>query len=111
VYDDQVAAEKEPAKEAGMTRKLLQAHGFNVPRFFRVARLVRLADPVGKSEVIVFYMENADAEFPAGILTGATEDGDQPLDPAAAQAILARLKANVVASNRPLGCSRVVPCN
>lgn len=98
VYNDQAAAEKEPAKEAGITRKLLQSRGLNVPRFFRVARLARVADPAGASEVIVFYMENADADFPNGILPGADEDGDLSLDAAAAQLMLARLKASVVAS-------------
>ena len=98
VYDDEAAAEKEPAKEAGITRKLLLSRGFKVPRFFRVARLARVADPAGASEVIVFYMENADADFPDGILAGADEDGDLSLDAAAAQALLAHLKSSVVAS-------------
>jgi hypothetical protein len=101
VYDDQTAAEKAPAKEAGLTRALLQTQGYKVPRFFRVARLARVSDPAGRSEVIVFYMENADAEFPTGILTGADPDGDLTLTPTAAQAILARLKSNVTASDGP----------
>lgn len=101
VYDDQTEAEKNPDKEAGVTRKLLQAQGFSAPRLFRVARLARVADPAGTSEVIIFYMENADAEFPTGILRGADEDGDLPLGTAAAQAMLARLKSSVMASASP----------
>jgi hypothetical protein len=100
VYDDRAAAEKDPAKEAGITRKLLQSQGFKPPRFFRVARLARVADPAGASEVIVFYMENADADFADGILVGADEDGDLNLDAAAAQGLLARLKSSIVVSVR-----------
>jgi hypothetical protein len=46
-----------------------------------VARLARVADPGGMHEAIVFYMENADARYPDG-LVNVDEDGDGLLDAA-----------------------------
>ncbi len=96
VHDDQAEAAKYPAKEAALTRNLLVSKGYKVPRLFRVARLARVADQGGMSEVIIFYMENADGQFSAGPLSGADEDGDLNLDLSAAQAMLTRLKSVVV---------------
>ncbi len=79
VYDDERAAGLAPDKEAGLTRAHLQKLGYRPPRLFRTARLARVADTDGMSEVIIFYLENADGEFPPGPLTGADEDGDLPL--------------------------------
>jgi hypothetical protein len=61
----------------------------------RTARLARVADPDGLSEVIIFYMENADADYPAGPLRGADEDGDLPLDSFSRRVMLERLKSAV----------------
>jgi hypothetical protein len=44
-----------------------------------VARLARVADAAGRHEVIVFYMENADARYPDG-LVDVDEDGDGRLE-------------------------------
>ena len=93
VHDDEAEAAKSPAKEAGQTRALLLANGFKVPRVFRVARLARVAGQNGTTEVIIFYMEAADADFPIRPLPGADEDGDLTLDEAGAQSLLARLKS------------------
>ena len=90
VHDDERAAAKSPDAEAGLTRAFLVEQGFRVPRLFRLARLARVADRDGQSEVIVFYIENADADFAPGPLAGADEDGDLALDAASKQAILDR---------------------
>ena len=95
VHDDERAAAKSPHAEAGLTRAFLVEQGFRVPRLFRLARLARVADRDGQSEVIVFYIENADADFAPGPLAGADEDGDLALDAASKQAILERLKSAV----------------
>ena len=96
VHDDEADAVKSPAREAGRTRNFLVAQGFTVPRLFRIARLARVSNQDGMSEIIILYMENADADFPSGPLDGADEDGDLNLDTFAAQAMLTRLKSVVV---------------
>ena len=90
-----IDAAKSPHAEAGLTRAFLVEQGFRVPRLFRLARLARVADRDGQSEVIVFDIENADADFAPGPLAGADEDGDLALDAASKQAILERLKSAV----------------
>ncbi len=96
VHDDQAEAAKFPDREAGITRKFLVAKGFEVPRLYRVARLARVSDPDGMSEVIILYLENADTDFPPGPLDGADEDGDLPMNATTAQAMLVRLKSVIV---------------
>lgn len=78
-YDDAAAA-REPALEAARTRAALQAHGLQPPRYWHAVRLARVADTEGRHEAIVFYLENADARYPAG-LTDVDEDGDGRLAP------------------------------
>jgi hypothetical protein len=95
VYNDEEAAANAPEREAGRTRALLTEHGVKMPRLMRTARLARVADPDGLSEVIIFYMENADADYPAGPLRGADEDGDLPLDSFSRRVMLERLKSAV----------------
>ena len=63
----------------------------------RVARLARVADPEGSTEVILFYMEAADREFPTRPLPMADEDGDIPLAEADAKSLLERLKSVMTA--------------
>jgi hypothetical protein len=92
VHDDEAEAANSPAKEAGRTRALLLAQGFKVPKVFRVARLARVADQNGTTEIIIFYMEAADVDFPTRPLPMADEDGDMPLNEADARSLLARLK-------------------
>jgi hypothetical protein len=95
VYDDAQSAAKYPDKEAGLTRAFLLEHGFKLPRLLRAARLARVADADGASEIIIFYLENADADYPAGPLAGADEDGDLSLDEGAKKAMLDRLKSTI----------------
>jgi hypothetical protein len=95
VADDAAAALKTPEKEGGITRAHLIAHGYKLPRLLRTARLARVSDQEGKSEVLLFYMEAADADYPPGPLTGADADGDLSLDDAAKQQMLERLKATI----------------
>jgi len=64
VYDDSAMAEAEPDREAARTRQHIGEHGFLPAGVYKVARLARVADPEGLSEVIIFYMENAEREFP-----------------------------------------------
>lgn len=98
VYDDASAAEREPAREASRTRALLIAEGYALPRLWRASRLARVTDPEGLTEIIVFYLENADADYPAGPLPGADEDGDLVLEGEAREALARRMEAAV----RPL---------
>jgi len=95
VHDDETEAAKLPAREAGLTRNFLLKDGFKVPSAFRVARLARVTDQKGMSEVIIFYMEAADVDFPIRPFPGADEDGDLTLDEAEAQSLLARMKSVV----------------
>ncbi|KRG71545.1 hypothetical protein [Pseudoxanthomonas dokdonensis] len=74
-YDDVAAATREPALEAARTRAALQAQGLRPPRYWHIARLARVSDSAGLHEAIIFYLENADARYPAG-LTDVDEDGD-----------------------------------
>ena len=91
-YDDAAAARAKPDKEPGQTRAWLKAAGYKSPRLYRVARLARVSDPQGLSEVIIFYLENADADPPTG---QRDEDGDWVLAPAEKAAITRRMEAAV----------------
>jgi len=97
VYDDAAAAAAAPDREAARTRAALAASGYAPPRLWRVARLARVADPQGLSEVIIFYMENADGDFGPGPLPGADADGDLTLEGAARAAMFDRLEGAVAA--------------
>jgi len=94
VYDDVAAAVRSPDREAGRTRALLESQGFVAPTFWRVARLARVSDSEGLTEVIIFYQENADADYPNG-LVGADADGDLPLTGEAREALARRLEATI----------------
>jgi hypothetical protein len=91
-YDDAAAAKAQPDKEPGKTRAFLTNASYASPRIYRVARLARVSDPKGLSEVIIFYMENADAHPPAG---KPDEDGDWSLTPNEKAAITKRMEAVV----------------
>lgn len=87
VYDDAKDSAAAPNRESGVTRAALLKH--------RTARLARVADPDGTSEIIIFYDENADAQYPAGPLAGADEDGDLGLKGADADALLERMTSTI----------------
>ncbi|WP_037552795.1 hypothetical protein [Sphingomonas sp. URHD0057] len=91
-YDDAAAAKATPDKEPGKTRAFLRAAGYASPKLYRVARLARVSDPKGLSEVIIFYLENADARPPTG---QPDEDGDWVLAPDEKAAITRRMEAAV----------------
>jgi hypothetical protein len=91
VYDDQRSAAAEPAKEASRTRSFLAAAGYKSARVYRVVRLARVTDPQGLSEVIIFYMENADREYAPGPLPGADDDGDLSISGAEQERLFARM--------------------
>jgi hypothetical protein len=93
VYDDAKEAASQPRMEGERTRTDLEKRGFTVPRLFRTARLARVADPSGQSEVIIFYIENADGDYPSGPLPNADADGDLVLMPSAAKSLFENMKA------------------
>jgi hypothetical protein len=94
-FDDARDAAAAPGKEADRTRALLLQQHLKPPRVWQAARLARVADSYGLSEVIVFYLENADSHFAAGPLQNADEDGDAPLDTATKARMLAALRRAV----------------
>jgi hypothetical protein len=100
VYDDSAESKAFSAREAGVTRAALVRSGYVVPRLFRTARLARVSDSNGTSEIIIFYIENADAQYPSGVLAGADQDDDLVLTGPDASALLQRMAAaiTVVAS-------------
>jgi hypothetical protein len=98
IYDDQAEAKASPGLESEATREALTGAGYGVPRFFRTARLARVADPTGSSELIIFYLEDADADFPAGLLPGADSDGDLALKGSDVETLLRRMEYSVTAN-------------
>lgn len=95
VYNDAHDAAAAPDREAGRTRALLQARDLRAPRLWRTARLARVSDAGGMSEIIIFYCENADADYPSGPLAGADEDGDFVLEGEARDGLAARMAAAI----------------
>lgn len=98
-YDDVAAAARAPGLEAARTRDALLQNGWQAPRYWHVARLARVTDPAGMHEAIVFYMENADARYPQG-LVDVDEDGDGLLDAAETARLWRALEAAVEARPR-----------
>jgi len=98
VYDDARDSAAAPNRESGVTRAALLRQGYVLPRLLRTARLARVANSAGTSEIIMFYEENADADYPAGPLTGADEDGDLVLRGVEARALLERMSAVISVS-------------
>jgi hypothetical protein len=67
LFDEAQSAARSPDREAAHTRRFLAERRLWPAQVWKVARLTRVADPQGLSEVIIFYRENADLAFPAGI--------------------------------------------
>jgi hypothetical protein len=88
-FDQDRAAVLAPGKEADHTIAFLKAAGYRVPADWDVARLARVSDPKGVTEVIIFYME-AVPSIPVG--PGDPEDGSVDASPARAAALLAHLR-------------------
>lgn len=66
-FDEARAAAETPLREPGRTRDFLTRHDYRLPRIWKAARLARVTDAEGLSEVIIFYLEAADAAFPEGV--------------------------------------------
>lgn len=95
MYDDSAESKAFLTREAGVTRAALMKSGYVVPRLFRTARLARVSDSKGTSEIIIFYIENADAQYPSGVLPGADQDGDLVLTGPDANALLQRMSSAI----------------
>lgn len=67
LFDEEQSAARAPDREAAYTRRFLAERQLRPATVWKVARLARVADPDGFGEVIIFYRENADLAFPAGI--------------------------------------------
>jgi hypothetical protein len=91
-YNDAKDAAAAPGMEAARTRAMLERQGYRLPHLVRTARLARVADPQGLSEVISFYNESADAAYPTGLLPNADSDGDLPLSPSAARSLFESMR-------------------
>jgi hypothetical protein len=98
IYDDAKEASEAPTMESARTRAFLTRQGYRLPRLFRTVRLARVTDEKGQSEVIVFYIENADADYAGGVLPNTDADGDLVLDAKDAAALFSRLKSAIHAS-------------
>jgi hypothetical protein len=95
IYDDEAEARASPGFEAAATREALTLKGYVVPRLFRTVRLARVASATGSSEIIIFYLEDADDDYPSGMLPGADSDGDLPLTGSAAESLVSRMEASI----------------
>jgi len=98
IYDDAKEASAAPTMESARTREFLVRQGYRLPRLFRTARLARVTDEKGQSEVIIFYNENADADYAGGVLPNTDADGDLVLDAKDAAALFNRLKSAIHSS-------------
>ena len=95
IYNDAHEAASQPTMESARTRIELERLHYHVPTLLQTARLARVTDLKGQSEVIIFYCENADTRFPSGRLPNADADGDLVLNTSQAQALFKRLSAVV----------------
>jgi hypothetical protein len=57
VEDDAAEIQDNPGLEVDQTRAYLKAQGYQSGNWWNVARLARVADPEGKTEIILFYQE------------------------------------------------------
>jgi hypothetical protein len=94
-FDQDNAARLAPGKEADHTVAFLKAQGYRVPPNWDVARLARVTDPQGLTEVIIFYME-AVPTLPKG--ERDPEDGSIDDTPDQAAVMLERLQRAVTAA-------------
>lgn len=88
VFEHEKAANENPEKEAGRTRAALVAARYVPARFYRVARLARVSDPKGLSEVILFYMESVDPPKDP-----EDEDGGWPVPESEKEGLVQRLES------------------
>ncbi|MDO1558427.1 hypothetical protein Q0812_03175 [Brevundimonas sp. 2R-24] len=91
-YDDEAAARTNPDREAGRTRAFLIDAGYQPPLGWDVARLARVSDEQGLTEVIIFYMEARASMDGAPV----DEDGDVILPPKRGEALHQGLRTTVI---------------
>ena len=101
VYDEAKESAAAPDREAGVTRAALTSQGYRLPNFFRTARLARVANTDGTSEIIFFYLENVDSRYPSRALPGADEDGDLILTGVDATELLDKLSSAISVGSPP----------
>ena len=86
--DDAQELAEHPNLEVAKTEAYLDSKGYLVGRWWRVARLARVADPEGKTEIIIFYQE--------ALATGAPHGNrDESLPEDQAKTLFERLNAAV----------------
>ena len=78
-----------PDLEVARTETYLTSNGYKLGRWWRVARLARVADPEGKTEIIVFYQE----ALPSG--SSPPGSADEALPEKEAAQLFARLNLAV----------------
>jgi hypothetical protein len=93
-YDEAAEAAAKPLREPGQTRRHLAASHLEPPRYWKVARLARVSDPQGLTEIILFYMENGDRAY-AGAAPPRDADGDIVIGEAERERLLRALEAAV----------------
>jgi hypothetical protein len=101
IYDDDKDSAANPNRESGVMRRALTSQGYDLPNLFRTARLARVANADGSSEIIIFYDESADSQYPDRRLPGADEDGDLVLTGAESEALLERMSAALSVVSTP----------
>jgi hypothetical protein len=95
VFDAERAAREQPDREPGQTGALFEANDIVAPRLWKGARLARVSDAEGMSEIILFYFESADDDPPPRL----DADGYAAVSEAEAARLLAALRATM----RPVG--------
>jgi hypothetical protein len=98
VEDDQAEIAENPALEVDRTRSYLKSLGYQSGNWWNVARLARVADPEGKTEIILFYQEALDLA-PGG----APPASDSDLPESDAKALFERMNAAVKPDKKPRG--------
>jgi hypothetical protein len=91
VAEDSSEAAANPGLEVDRTRQFLEGKGYRVGDWWNIARLARVANADGKSEIIVFYEEAKTVPT----ATPPPKDDDNDLPAEAATALFARMQAAV----------------
>lgn len=91
VFDAERAAREQPDREPGQTKALFEANDIVAPRLWKGARLARVSDAEGMSEIILFYYESADDDPPPQL----DADGYAAVSESEAVRLLAALRATM----------------
>lgn len=76
---DEARSIADPDREPARTHRFLAGKGYVLPAYWDIARLARVSDGDGLTEVIIFYMEAS--EGPAAGMEVDPEDGSAELTP------------------------------